>query len=333
MHVAAKALHLPIDADPPLDPRVVSFLEDTCVFCQPWWLQAVTPGGWGVAVVPRGDTIAAAWPYAFRMRLGRYRLMEIPELTFYLGPWLRPSTAKSSRRLADEKDLITELLDALPLSASFQQWCHPSMTNWLPLYWNGFSQTTRYTYRFEDTSNLEAVWAEVKENIRTDIRKARKRLHVVEDTGVERFLVLQRATFARQGLKLPFQESRLRRLDAACASRGARTILFAVDADGRDHSAAYVIRDARTLYTLLRASDPALRSSGSGSLITWAAIERASAEGKAFDFLGSWVEPVERFVRSFGGRQVPFFEITKMNSAVIRGYRALYRAYRGEKVR
>lgn len=308
-----------------LNPKVIAFLENTCVFCQPWWLEAVSPGQWDVAVVRRGEEVAAVWPYAYKLRLGRLRLLELPELTFYLGPWLRPSTAKYAVRLAEEKDLMTELVQSLPEFAAFQQYLHPAATNWLPLYWQGFSQTTRYTYRLDDTRDLETLWSGVRENIRREVRKAEKQLRVVEDEDHRRFLELQRVTYARQGMKMPFGEETFVRLDAECVKRGARTILCAVDGQARPHAAAYLVRDASTVYALLRASDPILRTSGAASLVLWKAIEIASSEKKAFDFVGSWVEAIERFVRAFGGRQVPFFEITRMNSAVVATYRRLWK--------
>jgi hypothetical protein len=308
-----------------LNPKAIAFLENTCVFCQPWWLEAVSPRQWDVAVVRRGEEVAAVWPYAYKVRLGRYRLIEIPELTFYLGPWLRPSTAKYTRQLAEEKDLMTELVQALPEFASFQQFLHPSVTNWLPLYWKGFAQTTRYTYRYDDTSDPEALWSGVKENVRRAVRKAQKQLRTVHVEEPRRFLELQRATFSRQGMALPFGEETFLRLDAECARRGVRRILCAVDAQDRVHAGVSLVWDGSSVYALLRASDPELRGSGAASFILWKAIEFASCEGKAFDFVGSWVEPIERFVRGFGGRQIPFFEITRMNSAVVATYRRLWR--------
>ncbi len=305
--------------------EVEAFLAGTCIFCQPWWLEAVSPGQWDVAVAMRGHEVAGVWPYAYRLRFGRYRLIEIPELTFYLGPWLRPSMAKSARRLEVEKDVMTDLVEALPPFAVFHQWLHPSVTNWMPLYWKGFSQTTRYTYRLDDTSNKDALWAGLKENVRTDIKKAGKQLRVVEDTRADRFLVVQRATFLRQEMDLPFSEATFRRLDAECVARGARRILSAVDEQDRVHASAYLVSDDAYVYALLRATDPELRNSGAASLVMWASIDYASREQKAFDFAGSWVEPIERFVRAFGGQQVPFFELTKSASPVVAGYRACWR--------
>lgn len=310
---------------PALSEKAIKFLESACIFCQPWWLEAVSPGQWDLAVVERGEEVAAVLPYAYKMRLGRYRLIELPYLTFYLGPWLRESQAKYANRLGEEKDLMTELIEKLPPFASFHQWFHPSIANWLPFYWKGFKQTTRYTYRIEDTQNLDAVWNETRENIRTDVRKAQKQVEVVEELNAERFLEQQKATFSRQGKPLPYPEDVFRRLDAECVSRGVRKILCALDSEGRLHASVYLVWDETTVYALLRGSDTALRNSGSVSLLMWKAIEFASSQGKRFDFAGSWHESIERFVRAFGGRQIPFFEITKMNSNIVYGYRTLWR--------
>jgi len=313
-----------------LSDKVIGFLRSACIFCQPWWLEAVSPGQWDVAVVERGDEIAAVMPYAFKVRLGRYRLLELPHLTFYLGPWLRENHAKYANRLGEEKDLMMELIDKLPPFASFQQWFHPAVTNWLPFYWKGFEQTTRYTYVIEETKDLQHLWSETRENIRTDIRKAQKQVEIVESDDSERFLQQQQATFARQGKPLPYPEEVFRRLDKECASRQMRKILFASDGQGKTHASAYLVYDRTTVYSLLRGSDPVLRNSGATSLVMWKAIEFASAQGKRFDFAGSWHESIERFVRAFGARQTPFFEISKLSSKLVRSYRAVWRWTHGD---
>ena len=305
-----------------LAPDVEAFLSRTSIFCQPWWLEAVSPGQWGVAVARRGEEVAGAWPYTFTMKLGRYRLLETPKLFFFLGPWLRPSTAKSARRLETEKDILTELEAALPPFAAFHQWFHPGVTNWLPLYWKGFTQTTRYTYRVAEPGDKDALWGGLKENIRTDIKKAGKQVRVIEEANAERLLTVLRATYARQGAQMPFPESTFLRLDAECAARGVRRIVSAVDEQDRVHASAYLVSDASSVYSLMRAADPELRNSGASSLVMWEALQHAAQEHKAFDFVGSHVEPIERFVRAFGGLQVPFFEISKMNSVVVSTYRA-----------
>ena len=304
--------------------KVRRFLEETCIFCQPWWLEAISPDHWDVAVVRRGEEIAAVWPYIYKVRLKKYWLLELPPIYSYLGPWLRESNAKYAKKLNDQKKLLIELINGLPPFASFVQWFHPSVTNWLPFYWNGFEQTTRYTYVIQNTEDIGAIWEEMEGRTRTDIRKAENQVESLKDNDIERFLSIQRATFKHQGMALPYPEETLFRLDEACAKNEARQMLFAVDAKGRAHAAVYLVWDHKTVYAVLRGGDPSLRESGANSLLMWKSIEFASNAGKAFDCAGSWVESIENFVRGFGARQVAFFEISKMNSRLVRYYRRLY---------
>ena len=99
-----------------------------------------------------------------------------------------------------------------------------------------------------------------------------------------------------------------------CAAQKASKVLLARDAAGRVHACVYLLWDRRTVYYYTGGGDPELRQSGAASLLVWKAIEFAAAQGKRFDFEGSMNEPIERFFRSFGATQTPFFEITKTNS-------------------
>lgn len=83
--------------------------------------------------------------------------------------------------------------------------------------------------------------------------------------------------------------------------------------------------DQHTVYYLLGGGDPELRTSGATSLLMWEGIRWASEQGKQFDFEGSMVEPIERFFRSFGARQIPYFGIEKCHSALVKVYRAAWR--------
>lgn len=308
-----------------IDSSVSAFLANAPVFFQTWWLEAVSPGTWAYAVVRRGDNIAAALPYCFNIRLGIFRQIVMPPFTPYAGPWLRPTSAKYANRLGEEKDLMTELIDVLPPFASFQQAFHPSITNWLPFHWRSFQQTTRYTYRMDGTTDLDALWSETRDNVRTDIKKARKQVKVTESGDIDDFLPLYRMTFSRQDKKPPFTEAMMRRIDSACAEHDARRILIARGSDGQAHAGVYLISDAKTVYYFHSGGDPLLRSSGATSLLIWEAIQWASEQGKQFDFEGSMVEPIERFFRAFGARQVPYFGIEKCDSAVVKLYRTAWR--------
>ena len=280
------------------------------VFEQPWWLECVAPGAWGEAVVRRGDEVVARLPYALRQRFGLPTITQ-PQFTQTLGPWLAPSEGKYARRLEVEKNLLGQLIEMLPRFDLFRQCFAPSLTNWLPFHWAGFQATVAYTYRIEDLSDLDRVQREFQDHVRRAIRKAQGNVEIDHDFPLEELLRLDTQTYARQGLKLPHSYEVIRRLDAACAERGARRILGAVDADGRTHAVLYVVWDERTMYALVSARNQEVQPAGANTLLYWEAIRLAAEVSRVFDFEGSMVEPIEHYFRGFGGRQTPYFCITK----------------------
>jgi hypothetical protein len=46
----------------------------------------------------------------------------------------------------------------------------------------------------------------------------------------------------------------------------------------------------------------------------WEAIKHAASVSELIDFEGSMMAPIERINRSFGAKQIPYFQITKINS-------------------
>ena len=66
------------------------------------------------------------------------------------------------------------MISQLPEYDSLKICLHWSFKNWMPFYWKGFTQTTRYTYQIRDIQNLDKVWDGFDQKIRTDIRKAEK---------------------------------------------------------------------------------------------------------------------------------------------------------------
>ena len=301
------------------------------MFFQPWWLDAVCGmGSWGAAIVTNGSTIEAALPYQ-RKHFLTMSILTLPPYTPFLGPLLIPSKARYARALAREHRLHENLIKALPPHHAFLQCFSPSITNWQPFRWNGFKQTTRYTYMLHGLQNHDALWQETEDNIRTDIRKARTRfgLTVKECSDIDDFLSVYAGTWARQGQKIPYEDS-IRRFDQACAQRQCRCMMLAIDEEGRKHAAAYIVWDSQRAYYLMGGSDPMLRSSGAHSLVIWESILRAARHVDIFDFEGSDIRPIEKHFRAFGARQIPLLYVERLCWALklARNVRDILRARR-----
>ena len=301
-------------------------IATTCIFRQTWWLDALgREGDFGQISIELDGCNGASLPYFIQKRFG-LKILTMPPLTQTAGPLLHGPGTIGKRALAVEKDLCEALINQLPPHDVFNQNFHWSISNWLPWYWKGFQQSTRYTYRLKELSNINGLWAGLMSNIKSDIKKARDRhqLKVHSDYGIEIFLDINEMSFKRQGKSFPHSRELVRNLDKQCVARNCRKMFFAEDPQGRVHAAVYIVWDENTAYYLMSGADPELRNSGATSLLVWSAIEFSSTVSKSFDFEGSMIESVERFFRGFGAQQTPYSHVWRFNSTLVHaGYSTL----------
>jgi hypothetical protein len=298
------------------------------IFCSAWWLDAaVGRDRWQRnAVTGEDGSIVAAWPGVVRRTRAGKVLVGAP-LTPWLGPLLTAGEGKQRR--SREIEQLEQLVDG-PLAeyVHVEARCSPAFDYWTPLRWNGFTQTTHYTWQLHGLEDLEAVERGLRESTRRQLKKARREQLEVVEGNVDDLVRLNRLTFERQGLDEAVPEAVLARIATAALENDAGTILVARDGDGNMHTASLFVHDARTTWYLVGGSDPALRSSGSATLVMWSGIERAAARGTAFDFEGSMLRHVERFVRGFGGEPMPYSIVHRTPSRAARLERSLKRTAR-----
>jgi len=285
---------------------------DACysLFQQPWWLNIVAGEAWEEVTVTKGGQIRARLPYLINNKLGA-TLSIMPPLTPRLGPWIAPQNGKYVTQLTNEKRLLEDLVERLPRLDYFKQNFHPQLTNWLPFYWAGFKQTTRYSYIIKDIRNPDDVWSEIKGNIRREIRKAKEILTIQEEANADLLWQLHNKTFERQNDSPNQSEGMVQKITCEVLERECGKVLAAYDDQGQPHAAILVVWDANSAYYLMGGADPELRNSGASSYLLWQAINTLSGATNSFDFEGSMIQSIERFFRAFGARQVPYFQITR----------------------
>jgi len=242
------------------------------------------------------------------------------QLSQNLGPWLRPSNSNYSKKLSQEKEFIQALFSKLPNFSHYQQSWHYDRTNWLPLYWQGYEQTTAYTYIIHLSLGLDDVWSKIHASYRNKIRKAEKIVKVKFDLPIEGFFKINKMTFDRQGLDIPYSLKFLKKHHEIIKSKKSCQIFYAEDTDGKIHSALYLTWDDRSSYVHMVGEDPDLRNSGAGILLIWEAVKFTAEilNLNYLDFEGSMIESVERVRRDFGSIQTPYFIISKSNSKLVK---------------
>jgi len=289
------------------------------LFLQYDWMQTVAkPEQWDVALVEAGNEIQAFMPY-FKKRKLKFDIITVPPLTPYMGPWIHyPPEQKESTRLSYEKKVMEKLIIQLPKVDKFIQYFHPAITNWLPFYWKGFEQTTRYTYIINDLSNADKLYANLQGNIRREISKAKNNLTIIEVNEVSTLQFLKEKDYLAKGEKMNYSKIYFENIYQKLMQKKCCKVWIVQDEKGNSVASLLLIWDAQCAYYLAGSVDPENRNTGAMSLLLWTAILFASGVTNSFNFEGSMVEPIERFFRSFGAKQTPYFEIRKTDSKLLK---------------
>lgn len=283
-----------------------------------WYNTLFSENDWGVVVEEQNNKVVGFIPYYITKKM-KFKVIVPPALTPYQGVWLNyNSEQKYTNRLSFEKKVMTSLINQLPKADAFKQKFYPEITNWLPFYWKGFSQTTRYTYVLDEISDLDSLFTEFRENIRREIRKAEKSLSIESLSSVDELYELKVKTYLEQKDNYPFSLSLLKKVFGYCLKYNCGELLAAKDKEGNIHSIILYVWDKHSAYYLHGATNSDFKTTGSMSLLLWEAIKRSSSKTTAFNFEGSMIEPIERYFRAFGGKQTPYFEVSKTSSQLLK---------------
>jgi lipid II:glycine glycyltransferase (peptidoglycan interpeptide bridge formation enzyme) len=208
-------------------------------------------------------------------------------------------------------ELLEELAAAIPKFQIFSMHFHYSLANWLPFFWAGYQQTTRYTYIIPDLTDMNAVFSRFAHSKRANVRKAEGLVTVHTDMAPRDFYENHQMTLRKQGQVISYSFDFFKRMhDAACQRSMCKTFC-ALDKNDNIHAAIFIVFDSRSAYYLISSIDPDYRNSGSATLLLRDAIAHVSPYTKVFDLEGSMIKGVENSFRRLGGVQTPYFRISK----------------------
>lgn len=277
------------------------------VFAESWWLDAVTgsPDAWrpNLLLAASGDA-RAAWPMPVRTASAGVVATGAP-YTPFLGPLL-PDRDAGVARISGDVDLLRELASSIESFAHVEAACMPELDYWTPLSWHGFEQTTRTTWRIAAASTPDSVRAGLRKGTRSTLNAAERDGLVVEPGTTEELLAACEATFAAQDIADVPARTALERLARTAVDRGRGEILAVRTAGGELASAGLFVWDDRWTWNLANGRIASSGATGAPTALLFDAISRALERGTGFDFEGSMLEPIERFVRGFGGEPVAY---------------------------
>ena len=286
--------------------------ETIPVFSRDWWLDVVCgANNWEVILVKENNQIQAALPYY----LLRPHIIFMPFYTQTMGIWFAPHSDDTKHISVQEhrQSICNKIIEQIKPYKSFWQNFHYDFTDWLPFYWSGYKQTTRYTYLLKNLKNSDYLWDNMSQQTRRNIKKATERFHITVKQGIsiDDFMQVYTQTFERQHIKNTQDIQVLQRLIEVCRQRKQGELWGGYDQQGRIHAAVFIVWQKQSAYYLAGGGDTELRQSGAHSLVLWEAIQYTAGYSEVFDLEGSMLPGVERFFRELGGIQTPYFAIQK----------------------
>lgn len=291
------------------------------IFQNPIWLDAVVGAdNWNVAISIQGNTITGALPYVTTKRLGFFQVT-IPILTYYLGPLLfYPPDLLENNQNSFQRKVLLDLISQLPKTDRFVTHTDLNFNYWLPFYWNGFKQTTRYTYVLDTQKDRDTLFSNFKPTIKKAIHKAIRNFTISSGEDINTVFKLHQADYQKKGLKTAFSQQQLAPIDQQIKGQGHRLILEATDSNNQIVAAIYVLKDAQFFHYMFGAVDSKNRNSGVMSLLIWTAIQEAKKQNLDFNFGGSMNRNIEQFFSGFRANIKPYMRITKVTNPILKPF-------------
>ncbi len=303
--------------------KYLNFCESQAMplFLQPWWLDAVCGAtNWQPLLsFDKNGQIRGAMAIHEKQKYGMNWILQ-PIFTPFLGAWLNyPTNATlSHKRLSFEVEVLADLAAQFPAAAYCNIQLHFSLQNGIPFHWAGFKLQTKYTYFLPKETNLEDTFQQLRDYVRTNIRKAEKTLTIDKSDDIKLFFDLNKHSIERSGTRIPYDFEFFQNLDAAAKKYGERHLFFARDENETIHAGIYFVCDADTVYFLASGMDERFKGVATTALI-WRGIQLAKATGRGFDFEGSMLQHVEPAFRAYNGDLKPYLVIKKAKNRWLEG--------------
>ena len=267
----------------------------------------------------RTGSIEAGICYATGRRFGT-RAMICPPCTAGNGPLFNPcKEAGRYKEITHAKEMALLAIHSLPKLGFYDLRLRPVDTDVMPYLWNGFDTHIGYTYVIPASQKdnwMEGASKTTRKELRRAGREAAEQGYQIEQnpTALD-MLPLIEDTIKAKGFRVDRLAERFANWWRAIREHDVGCGFLLRDKSGAPMAADILIWDRRTAYSILGGIRADLRKdSRVGTILLERMITESHGRGLDFDFEGSVLPGVERFMRSFGGELRPMFRAVKIRS-------------------
>lgn len=302
-------------------PRFFALSEEAgTLFVQEHWCH-VYGDALRIAGLWQGDDLIGGFVFT-ETRMKGIRAWITPPFAPHCGLFFRETESENQSKINSfRKRVLREIAGFLEDSGPAfvkLEWPH-TVTDVQPLLWQGMEISPKYTY----VIGLSVPEETLRKNADPKVRGLLDPGELLLDTQASpaELMAIVHRTFQKKSLRT---NERTAAALVEQAYAGRRLIATVVRRGDEIQGAFVCVHDSHTCYYLFgHTVDACEKNTGHTGL--WHCIQQARARGlQCFDFEGSMIPGVEHFFRSFGGRQVPYFQLTAGN----RWIRLLWQLFR-----
>jgi hypothetical protein len=286
------------------------------LFARPWWLDIVCgKDKWDAVIIKNRDQIIASMPYFKTSKFG-IPVHINPPLCPYTGPWIETlKSEKTSYYTSNYWTILGQIAEALPNKGLCIYHFEPTYTDLLPLYWNGFSLSTRYTFILQAFEHdKEVLWEGLKDKTRNNIRHAATHFKIESNPSPERIIPLIRASFDRKKIPFPVSTTLLNNLLVEANNKTCLMSWLLYDEQGNDIAALCLVYQKDRAWILLQGTHAKSGHRGALTLLQWEAILYCLEHRLILDFEGSMLEPIARNNAALGAYSISYQRVFKNNT-------------------
>jgi hypothetical protein len=280
------------------------------IFCKTWYLKTLGVN-FEILVIEENLLIKAGIVLAKNF-MNSY---SNPMFDKYLGVIFSFESKVTQKVVSKQYKMLSAIVDEVKKFKSFDYHFHPNFKNWIPFFWEDFSQQTRYTYRicYSDKS-LESIYSCFHSNLKNDINFSQKNnIKITMDVPMDLFFEIINKTFLRQGSKAPFNKNKIQNYINKLSELNHYRSFSAEDKEGNILAVCGIVFDTNSSFLILNGIDIENHIRGANAMMIYESIKYFKKRSIYYDFEGSMLPGVEQFYRRFGGELTPYMRVWNDN--------------------
>lgn len=171
----------------------------------------------------------------------------------------------------------------------------------------GYALYSRMTHCLPAGSDISSL---MKSTLKRNLKKAERSFEVGNAIDFETLWNLVVQVFKRQGATPHYGKDRMKRIFEWGSQNNSQRIYVALR-DGKEEAVLWIITDDKWSYNFMSGVRDEARSLQPGTLLLHRAIRDAMEKQQSFDFFGSSIPSIQRYVRSWGAEPISYWAAEK----------------------